>query len=383
MAQHLEAGGEEVRAALWYRYAAEHALEAGDPHAVIDRAARGLECGAVEHERGALLLLACVAHDWLGETEATERCALGALDAAREGSTVWLRAAAELAVVAGRLGNHHLLVGVARDLARARSGEARRDRVVALAIVGSELLLVGHIDQARRLLERVEELDDAWSTDSVAGAWRLRARAIAALVSGDSVAALALMRASTELMEQVGARRDLASGLTNIGFLEILVGRFGDAEATLRRAGALAGELGAVRITTVATQNLALALFYGGNPAEAYRTAKVAEQLACAQDSLRLAGAALVYQARALGQVAADVDLEVYPPELALRDLIGRIGEVGLGHLGAGVGAAALLELTAQLSPEVAAVVTATLRQVARFQDERVQAVALLPIVFR
>ena len=93
--------------------------------------------------------------------------------------------------------------------------------------------------------------------------------------------------------------------------------------------------------------------------------------------------AAAVAAARALGQVAADVDLEVYPPELALRDLIGRIGEVGLGHLGAGVGAAALLELTAQLSPDVAAVVTATLRQVARFQDERVQAVALLPIVFR
>jgi hypothetical protein len=176
VAQHLEAGGEEARAALWYRYAAEHALEAGDPHAVIDRAARGLECGAVEHERGALLLLACIAHDWLGETEATERCALGALDAAREGSAVWLRAAAELAVVAGRLGNHHLLVGVARDLARARAGEARRERVVALAIVASELLLVGHIDQARRLLERVEELRDAWSTDGVAGAWRLRAQ---------------------------------------------------------------------------------------------------------------------------------------------------------------------------------------------------------------
>ncbi|MBK7075809.1 MAG: protein kinase [Myxococcales bacterium] len=300
VAQHLEAGGEEARAALWYRYAAEHALEAGDPHAVIDRAARGLECGAVEHERGGLLLLACIAHDWLGETEATERCALGALDAAREGSAVWLRAAAELAVVAGRLGNHHLLVGVARDLARARAGEARRERVVALAIVASELLLVGHVDQARRLLERIEDLHDAWSTDGVAGAWRLRARGIAALVGGDSVAALTLMQASTTQMEEVGARRDLASGLTNIGFLEIMVGRFGEAEATLRRGLALANELGAVRITTVATQNLALALFYRGKPGEGLRTAVLAEQRARDQDSLRIAGAAMVYQARCL-----------------------------------------------------------------------------------
>ena len=299
VAQHLEAGGEHARAALWYRYAAEHALDAGDPRAVIDRADRGLACGAVDHERGALLLLASVAHDWLGETEATERCATGALDSAREGSAVWLRAATETAVVAGRQGNHHLLVGVARDLARART-EARRDRVVALAIVASELLLVGHVDQARRLLELVEELRDAWSADPVAAAWRSRALGIAALVRGDSVAALALMIASTTQMEEVGARRDLASGLVNIGFLEVLVGRFAEAETTLRRALALSDELGAVRITTVATQNLALAVFYRGSAAESLRLARTAEQLARTQASLRIAGAAGIYQVRAL-----------------------------------------------------------------------------------
>jgi ATP/maltotriose-dependent transcriptional regulator MalT len=252
-------------------------------------------------------LLACVAHDWLGETDATERCAIGALDAAREGSTVWLRAAAELAVVAGRVGNHHLLVGVARDLERARTGEARRDRVTALAVVASELLLVGHGERAHRLLARLEELRDAWSTDSVAGAWRLRAQSIAALVGGDSVAALTLMRSSTELMEQVGARRDQASGLTNVGFLETMVGQAEAAAVTLRRALALADDLGAVRITTVATQNLALAQYYAGQPHDSLRTARTAEVLARQQDSLRLAGAALVYQARAhlaLGQAA-------------------------------------------------------------------------------
>ncbi|MBK9035913.1 MAG: signal peptide peptidase SppA [Myxococcales bacterium] len=93
--------------------------------------------------------------------------------------------------------------------------------------------------------------------------------------------------------------------------------------------------------------------------------------------------AAAVAAARDLGQVGAGVELEVYPPELALRDLIGRIGDVDVGHLGASVGTAALLDATSQLSPEVAAVVGATLRQVARFRDERVQALALLPIVFR
>ncbi|MEZ4403930.1 MAG: protein kinase [Kofleriaceae bacterium] len=355
VAQHLETGGEQARAALWYRYAAEHALEAGDPRAVIDRAARGLECGAVEHERGALLLLASVAHDWLGETEATERCAQGALEAAREGSTVWLRAAAELAVVAGRRGNHHLLVGVARDLARTRTGEARRDRVVALAITASELLLVGHVDHARRLLERIEQLDDAWTADAVAAAWRLRARAIAALVSGDSVMALALMRESTEQMEQFGARRDLASGLTNIGFLEVMVGRFGDAEATLRQALALADELGAVRITTVATQNLALALFYGGHADAALRTARQAEAHARAQSSLRLAGAALVYQVRALLALARPAEataaaaqaialLTAMPPTLTYAHAAHADAALASGDLAVAVAAAQCAE---------------------------------------
>jgi hypothetical protein len=355
VAQHLEAGGEEARAALWYRYAAEHALDAGDPRAVIDRAARGLECGAVDHERGALLLLACVAHDWLGETDATERCAIGALDAAREGSSVWLRAAAELAVVAGRVGNHHLLVGVARDLERARTGEARRDRVTALAVVASELLLVGHGERAHRLLARLEELRDAWSTDSVAGAWRLRAQSIAALVGGDSVAALTLMRSSTELMEQVGARRDQASGLTNVGFLETMVGQAEAAAVTLRRALALADDLGAVRITTVATQNLALAQYYAGQPHDSLRTARTAEVLARQQDSLRLAGAALVYQARAhlaLGQAAlartaaarALEALAAMPPTLCYAQAAAAEAALADGDLAGALAAAAAAE---------------------------------------
>lgn len=93
--------------------------------------------------------------------------------------------------------------------------------------------------------------------------------------------------------------------------------------------------------------------------------------------------AAALATARELGKVDAATALEIYPPEPSLRDLVGRIGEVGLGHLGVGVSTDLLLEATAQLAPDVAAVVRTTLAQIARFRDERVQAVALLPIVFR
>ncbi len=344
VAQHMELGGEVDKAALWYRYAAEQALDAGDPHAVIDRAARGLECGAAEAEKGTLLLLAAEAHDWLGETEATERCALEAMDVAREGSTTWLRAAAELAVAAGRQGNHGLLVGLARDMLRVRTNEARSERVTAFALVAAELFLSGHGDQARRLMARMEENSDVCATDPLAAGWRLRARGIEAVVSGDNVRALALMLESSRFMDDVGAQRDLVAGLINVGFLEIMVGRISEAEATLSRARRIAETIGAVRAQTMATQNLALALLYGARPDAALVLAKTAEKMARAQGSLRIAGAATIYQARALLALgrATEARLEAtravdllsgMPPTLAYALAVRADSELALEHL--------------------------------------------------
>ena len=90
-----------------------------------------------------------------------------------------------------------------------------------------------------------------------------------------------------------------------------------------------------------------------------------------------------VAAARALGKVDDQAELEVYPPELTLRDLIGRLGDVDVGALGGVAAHDALLDATAQLAPDVAAVVRTTLRQVEAFRTERVQAVTILPVVWR
>ncbi|MBP8811304.1 MAG: signal peptide peptidase SppA [Kofleriaceae bacterium] len=86
--------------------------------------------------------------------------------------------------------------------------------------------------------------------------------------------------------------------------------------------------------------------------------------------------------ARTLGGVDAAAPLEVYPPTMTLRDVVGQLGEVSVGRLG---GVAATAAVTAPLdvaAPAVAAVVRRTLAQLARFDGEPIQAVALLPIVF-
>jgi ATP/maltotriose-dependent transcriptional regulator MalT len=195
---------------------------------------------------------------------------------------------------------------------RVRGGEARTDRVMAFALVASELFLSGHGDQGRRLMARLDELADVCARDPLAAGWRSRARGIEAAVNGDNVRALSLAIESAGHMEQVGAQRDLVAGLINIGFLEVMVGRFAEAELTLQRAQALAEAIGAVRAQTMATQNLALATMYAGRSDEALVLARAAERMARSQGSLRVAGAAAIYQARALLALgrAADARLE-------------------------------------------------------------------------
>lgn len=87
--------------------------------------------------------------------------------------------------------------------------------------------------------------------------------------------------------------------------------------------------------------------------------------------------------ARGLGGVDGDATVEVYPPTLTLRDLVGRLGEVSVGQLGGAAAALALDGALTQLAPSVAAVVRHAMTQLARFDGEPVQAVMFLPIVFR
>jgi protease IV len=88
---------------------------------------------------------------------------------------------------------------------------------------------------------------------------------------------------------------------------------------------------------------------------------------------------AAIADARALGKVPESAPLEIYPPDLTLRDLFSGFGDVQ-APFGLSSEIAAIAH---ELSPDVAEVALHTLHQLARFRDERVQAVALFPVVLR
>jgi tetratricopeptide (TPR) repeat protein len=299
VAQHFERGGDRPRASLWYRYAGEQALDAGDPRAVIDRATRGLACGATGEERATLLLLQAYAFDWLGDTLGAEGAAIDAMDASAEGSTVWLRAAGEVAVAAARQNNLGLVSSIARHLLRCESSEDRSAYAIALAHTAAELLVAGRHDLASRVIIKMDEAA-AGGRDPYTEGWRLRVHAIAAAVRGDAAACLRMSQESAAALERIDARRDLVAGLVNVGFGQIEVGQYALAEATLRRAMAIADELQIVRTIAIATQNLALAVLFQGRADEALALACDAERMANEQMSARVAAGAVIYQARAL-----------------------------------------------------------------------------------
>jgi len=87
---------------------------------------------------------------------------------------------------------------------------------------------------------------------------------------------------------------------------------------------------------------------------------------------------AALAEARRLGGVDADAVLEVYPADPTLRDYVARFGEVQLPW---GLDAA-LSQLAADVSPDVARVVDQTLQQLLLFRSSRVLAVSF-PIVLR
>ncbi len=88
---------------------------------------------------------------------------------------------------------------------------------------------------------------------------------------------------------------------------------------------------------------------------------------------------AALAEARTLGGVAADAEIEVYPPEPTLLDIIGSLGEVSMPF-----GLQQAVAATARdLGPRPARVVDQLFRQLLQFRETPVQAALLFPVIFR
>ena len=301
LAEHFARGGAAEEARRWWLCAAERALEGNDLAAAIDRADRGVATGAVGAELGALRAIQAEAHRFRGElTQAEARAEEAMAELPRHGAA-FLRAAGELSAAAGLLGHVDRVEAVARALPLAapdpRLGSAV---VVCLCRAAIPLFWAGHA-AADALFARIDALAaGASALDPEARALWCFSRATRALHEGRPEDHLAQQRAAEQAFTAGGDARNALGRLIAVGFGESELGRYAEAEGTLRAALAAAARLGLFNLEVRAENNLGHALGRLGRLDEARAVEQRAVAGCVAQGDPRLESASRLYLAEIL-----------------------------------------------------------------------------------
>jgi tetratricopeptide (TPR) repeat protein len=327
LAEHFERGGDAAHAVRWYRRASEQALEGNDLTAALERAERGVTCGASGADLGVLRLLQADAHRWRGEFKEMQERAEIAMGLLPKGEAFWCKAVAESAGACRLLGEYDRMVKFAEELSQLQPlPDFEAAYTEAAARIAMQLFIIGWAKQGDGLLARVTMAESLLATShpSVV-AWIHHARAFGALYAGDPGAYLNLCEAAAAKFEQAGDLRSVASARVHLGFAYIEVGGWGDAEVALRHALSSAQRMGLRNVVATALNNLGIALARLDQLEEALQVEAEAAHLASAQGDQRIAGAshhycALIHmlrkelgQAEAEAQVATEM-LKAAPP---------------------------------------------------------------------
>ena len=298
LAEHCERGGEPERAVAFYRRAAEQALEGDDVEAALSRARRALGCNPAEGERGALLLLCAEAHGWRGEHAEAAQAALSAMEQLALGSQPWFAAAGQAAEALGKLGDRQRLIELGALLDVERAPDARQAE--ALVRTAAQLFFSGRTAEALRLTARVEASRAQLAADVRASAFVAHGLSVRALFSGDLGAYRELKAAAAEGFERAGDRRNACAQKAKLGYANVQLGAFDEAEAVLRAALELAERQGLKLVSAGARHNLGLALALMGRLEEAEAVEREAILAFQEQRDVRLEMASRGYLSRIL-----------------------------------------------------------------------------------
>ena len=342
LAEHFERGGSPERAIDGYRRAAEQALGGNDFVMAIERAQRGVACGAAGEPLGRLLLVQTEAHGWRAEFALAETRALEAMRHLPRGGELWYAAAGEAARATGRLANADALTRLVADLTSPDlEGEGSSVRVAVLARIALSLLILGGPETARSLLAQCERFAEEHEMDPALLARLQAAQAIRALMDGDTVGYLELSEKAMHGFEEAGDERDATIQRQNIGSALLELGAV-EAEGLLRETYEACERLGLAHLSTSAKMNIAMAMLRRGDPdgAEALLLATL-EDLKV-RNELRLetythAYLALVHQRRSSYDAMlreAELAVRLAPERLSAQ--VFAIGALAAAHLECG-----------------------------------------------
>jgi tetratricopeptide (TPR) repeat protein len=305
LAEHFRRGGEPGRAARWYERAAAQALAGNDLVAAIDRAAQGLEGGALGERAGKLRLIAAEAHVWRGELAEAERLAQAAAVDLPVGGAAWLRALAQAIVAAGK---HGRLEAVERQVAEVEASPLTADpsvrsaRIISLGWGAHFLVFGGRYAVADPLIAAIGAL--AGESDAALDPQALgllhQVRAVRASAAGDLGGCLSGLESALQAFEKAGDLRNACAVRSNLGYVYSELGDFQRAEAALREALGACDRMGLHDLSATVHHNLGRVLGFGPELAEAERLERMAVDAFQRQGEPRLEGLARVYLAEIL-----------------------------------------------------------------------------------
>lgn len=219
------------------------------------------------------MALQAEAYRWRGESERSQRTAREAVALLQRSDRQWVRAVNLLALMSGIRCDYDELERTAELLLDhiARSDEATgRASVLASADTAGALSIAGRAASAKRLLDATERLAaPTMDTDPNVAARVHSARRFRALAEADHQALLDTTMASRNASRLAGDDRTAGLMNVNVGYTFGLLGRWEEAEATLREALADATAGGFATTSMAARQNLGWVLFRRGRLQEA------------------------------------------------------------------------------------------------------------------
>jgi len=306
LAEHFRRGGDPRSAAFWYRRAAEQALKSNDLGGAISRAALGLAAlasdtsdGQSGEMRGALLLVQAEADRWCGELSRAELAGGEALGLLVPGSPMWFRAAGQTIVALGSQGKAKELGAlIAKVRAVEPQLEARDAFLVCLSEGANHLVAAGHLPAADALLEEAARLAGYFSDlEPQASGLVHKAGAARAAARGETTLALEELETAWASFEQAGDLRNACAVRSSIGTVYANLGETLRAVELLRDVVACSDRLGLPEIAAIGRRDLARALGWRHETAEAERLVRLSVATLGARGESREEGLAVAYLA--------------------------------------------------------------------------------------
>lgn len=257
LAHHFERGGDALRAAGAYRRAAEQALGADDLSAAIDRAERGITCGAAGEALGALWFVQSEAHNWQGELVLSQQRAKEALELLPLASTAWYRAYQQAIDAAGKLGEFVQVEALAEVVGAVEPAVgASSARIICLSICANHLIYGGRYGLADKLIATLAENIDADRQSPQALGVYHQMRGIRASAAGDPCGFCDHHEMALPFFERAGDRRNACLIRHNLAFGISELGDYAHAETMFRALLPIAERMRLHEIAAGTLQNL-------------------------------------------------------------------------------------------------------------------------------